>query len=159
MAEKFHVPEDWLADEKNFLAFLIPETEDWHSCCKSSGEISCGGGWGRGKVNTERMKYCPVAHSWTLQNKKGWQALDQINYIPEICRKPQGVAQSFWRSPFDIMFCVEEVELSNGAKDVIHLVCVQCSWLKAGKPAMHQKGGRNAMIKRFALKLLLFLRP
>lgn len=153
--EKFYVPENRLADEKHFLAFLIPETEDWHLCCK----CSCGGGWGGGKVNTERMKCCPILHSWTLQTEEGWQALDQINYIPGICRKPQGTAQSLWRSLFDIMFFMEGEELSNAAKDVIHLGRVQCSWLKAGKPAMHQQEGRNAMIKSFALNLLLFLRP
>lgn len=72
MMENYYVPKDLtLKYIYFFLSFLLAETEDQHSCHKCCGEISCGGGWRGGKVNTESMKCCPIAHSWTLQTKEG----------------------------------------------------------------------------------------
>lgn len=138
--EELHVTEDLtsLKKKKCFLAFLIPGREDL------TGEISCGGGWRGGKVNTKRMKCCPIAHSWTLHTKEGWQALGEINYIPEICGKPQGTTETL----FDIMFCMEGEELSNEAKDIIHLDYGKCFQQKVGKAATH--GGTSTMVKKEA---------
>lgn len=63
--------------------------------------------------------------------------MHQINYIPEICRNPQGTTESFRRSLLDIVFCMDREELSSGAEDIIHLGYVKRSQEKAGKATTH----------------------
>lgn len=149
MREKLHITEDLTFKIKSVVRLFSSQER----------EISWGGEWRGGKVNTKRIKCCPIAHSWRLRPVEGWQELDQINYIPEICRKPQGTTESLKRSFFDIVFCMDGEQLSSGAEDIIHLGYVKCSQQKAGKATTHWEGGTSAMVKSFTLNLLLSLRP